>query len=140
MEILYAFVGSAYDFFENDLKLTIHLYCNNDLNNPEPEDIYNGLMEEVWKKYKESEKFYLIIKELQNLALILETEPNSSEPKGSTPGPGLPPPNPPPGGAVILKRGASWLVSTTRPPKVMPTTSCQPVPRPSPEPQSIRAG
>jgi hypothetical protein len=74
-QLLFAFVGSAYDFFENDLRLAIEAYSNNDIQIPNPKQFHDKYTEEIWRLNKESEKFYVILKELQNIALHLETKP-----------------------------------------------------------------
>jgi hypothetical protein len=68
-------VGSAYDFFENDLRLAIEAYSNGDIQISNPKQFHDKYIEEIWQLNKESEKFYVILKELQNIALYLETKP-----------------------------------------------------------------
>lgn len=74
---LFAFVGSSYDFFENDLRLALSAYVDNRLKSASPEQIYQKYSEEIWRLNQEAERFYLILKELQNIALLLETKPIS---------------------------------------------------------------
>ena len=72
---LFAFVGATYDFFENDLRLAIEAYSEEKIPISSSKQFHDKYAEEVWRLNKESERFYVILKELQNIALHLETKP-----------------------------------------------------------------
>lgn len=74
---LFAFVGSAYSFFENDLKLTIQAYYNPAVETASSDKIYECYVKKVRNLMEESYKYYKIVMELQNLAVGLETKPLS---------------------------------------------------------------
>lgn len=76
-QMLFAFVGNSYSFYENDLKLCIQAYYNPDVETSSFEEIYESYLEQVKNLNEESNKYYKIIMELQNLALELETKPLS---------------------------------------------------------------
>jgi len=75
VQLLFAFVGSAYDSFENDIKIVIQEYQKNGNKHFTYQEIYDELMEEVKKLHDKSDKYYKIIAELQNLAFMLERNP-----------------------------------------------------------------
>ena len=74
-QLLFAFVGTTYDFFENDLKYAIQAFYREDVPMASAKKIYEGYMAEVRSLNEKSEKYYKIIMELQNLAIHLETKP-----------------------------------------------------------------
>jgi hypothetical protein len=71
---LFAFIGSAYDFFENDLRLALVKFCNHEMENTDPKQLYETYLKEVLRLNQESDRFYTLLKHLQNLASILETK------------------------------------------------------------------
>jgi len=74
---VFSFVGNAYSFFENDLKLTIQAYYNPDVETASYEIIFDKLSSKVRELMEDSYKYYKVVMELQNLAVALETEPLS---------------------------------------------------------------
>ena len=74
-QLLFAFVGTTQSFFENDLKFTIQAFYSKGVQTAPAEKICDCYLNKSRELYKESEKFYVIVKELQNIALILESEP-----------------------------------------------------------------
>jgi hypothetical protein len=74
-QLLFAFVGTTQSFFENDLKFTIQAFYTKGIRTAPAETICDCYLNKVRELYRESEKFYSIVKELQNIALILESEP-----------------------------------------------------------------
>ncbi|MBW2004798.1 MAG: hypothetical protein JRI72_09330 [Deltaproteobacteria bacterium] len=74
-QLLFAFVGTTYDFFENDLKFAIQTFYENDIPTAPAEKIYESYLEEIRNLHEKSNKYYKIIMELQNLAMLLETKP-----------------------------------------------------------------
>lgn len=74
-QLLFAFVGAAYDFFENDLRLALEEYSKDSNQISSHEKLYDEYTKEVHRLNKEADKFYLILKELQNIVLYVETRP-----------------------------------------------------------------
>lgn len=72
---LYAFVGTTYDFFENDLRLALEAYSEKKIEISSPKKFHEKYVAKIKRLNKESERFYVILKELQNVALYVETKP-----------------------------------------------------------------
>jgi putative NIF3 family GTP cyclohydrolase 1 type 2 len=72
---LFAFVDTAHDFFERDLKLAIDTYCTDRQKvNVDSEKLVDSYLKKVRELMDESHAYYSILMELQNIALILETD------------------------------------------------------------------
>lgn len=74
---VFSFVGNAYSFFENDLKLTIQAYYNPDVDTASYDKIFDKFSTKVQDLMEDSFKYYKVVMELQNLAVALETKPLS---------------------------------------------------------------
>lgn len=71
----FAFIDSAYNFFERDLKFAIDAYYSNRVKvKVDANELSTCYMDKVKELMDESFSFSSIIMELQNIALILETD------------------------------------------------------------------
>lgn len=80
-QLLFFHIGRSYSFFEDDFKNALRLFkekherkFDSQIGNKEAEKIYKVYMEEFKKLNEKTEKFGSVLRELQNIALILETE------------------------------------------------------------------
>ncbi len=71
---LFVFIDTSYHFFSGDLKLAIDTYYSNRERMPSSDKIVEADFEKVRRLMEESYNYYSILKELQNIALILETD------------------------------------------------------------------
>ncbi len=76
-QLLFAFVGNSYSFFENDLKLCLQSYHDPDIKSAAFEQIYEGYLNQIHLLNEEANKYYKILMELQNIAVEIETRPLS---------------------------------------------------------------
>lgn len=73
IQLLFAFVGNSYEFFENDLRLCLYTFTKTDRIEASADKIYESYLNEVRRIHVESEKYYNIILELYNLSQTLES-------------------------------------------------------------------
>jgi hypothetical protein len=76
-QLLFAFVGNSYSFFENDLKLCLQSYHDPNVKSAPFEQIYECYLKQIHILNDEANKYYKILMELQNIAVEIETRPLS---------------------------------------------------------------
>lgn len=73
-QLLIAFVDRSYHFFQNQFRQAIEYYLETDKITKSLDDMCNDFYNDVWRHYKESERYHKILMELQNISLFLETK------------------------------------------------------------------